>query len=315
MIRIAEYDDVNPLQVLHLNLLCLDFALTPELVGVIRRMDARPFPFFAVYAMEGSAVIGQVGVFRLPMISLEGAAEVGGVWAVSTHPAWRGKGVASLLLDEAHRRMAAAGLRYSTLGADSYRVSHALYHKHGYHDLHSPAMALGRADALPARTDLRVELAGVERLGLADQLFDQGSRGHLGFARRHVPWFTFLHTRNYLNIQDLWLVWQGDTPLGYAVTTLRNQVLRVQTVLLSEPATPLAAVTALARATEARYVQVRLDQAGDTTAFAQAGFETTIQTWGTFMVKPLAAGATLAEFRQSYGLDDGRFLSSYMDMT
>jgi len=33
------------------------------------------------------------------------------------------------------------------------------------------------------------------------------------------------------------------------------------------------------------------------------------------MVKPLAADATLAEFRRSYGLEDGRFLSSHMDMT
>lgn len=194
-------------------------------------------------------------------------------------------------------------------------MSHALYRKHGYHDLHSPAIALGRAEALPSRSDLRVEPAGVERLGLADQLFEQGSRGHLGFARRHAPWFTFLHTRNYLNIQDLWLIWQGDTPLGYAVMALHNQVLRVQTLLLSEPATPLAAVTALARVADARHIQVRLDRAGDTTAFAQAGFETTTQSWGTFMVKPLAADATLAEFRCSYGLDDGRFLSSYMDMT
>ncbi|MDQ1300328.1 MAG: family N-acetyltransferase [Chloroflexota bacterium] len=135
MLRIAEYDEVDPLQALHINLLCLDFALTPELVRLIRRQDPRPFPCFAIYAVEGSTVAGQVGVFRLPVVSTVGAAEVGGVWAVATHPAWRGRGVASLLLDEAHSRMAAAGLRFSTLGTDASRVAHALYEKHGYRDL------------------------------------------------------------------------------------------------------------------------------------------------------------------------------------
>lgn len=123
MMRIAEYDDVDPLQVLHLNLLCLDFALTPELVSLIRRMDPRPFPCFALYALEGDVVVGQVGVFRLPVVSTAGAAEVGGVWAVATHPAWRGQGVASLLLNEAHARMAAVGLRFVTLGTNASRVS------------------------------------------------------------------------------------------------------------------------------------------------------------------------------------------------
>ena len=157
MMRIVEYDAVDPLQVLHLNLLCLDFALTPELVAIIRRMDPRPFPFFALYTVEGSGVAGQVGVFRLPVVSTAGAAEVGGVWAVSTHPAWRGKGVASLLLDEAHARMAAAGLRFSTLGTDSYRVAHGLYEKQGYRDVFSPAAALGRSDALPRPSSLTAE--------------------------------------------------------------------------------------------------------------------------------------------------------------
>ncbi|NUQ39478.1 MAG: GNAT family N-acetyltransferase, partial [Caldilineales bacterium] len=171
MMRIVEYDAVDPLQVLHLNLLCLDFALTPELVAIIRRMDPRPFPFFALYAVEGSTVAGQVGVFRLPVVSTAGAAEVGGVWAVSTHPAWRGRGVASLLLDEAHARMAAAGLRFSTLGANRYQVAHALYKKQGYSDLATlTRYVLGPRALLPAQPGLWAEPVGPDRLALADRL-------------------------------------------------------------------------------------------------------------------------------------------------
>lgn len=315
MIRIAEYDAVDPLQVLHLNLLCLDFALTPEVVAVIRRMDPRPFPFFALYAVEGRTVAGQVGVFRLPVVSTAGAAEVGGVWAVSTHPAWRGKGVASLLLDEAHARMAAAGLRFSTLGTDSYRVAHSLYEKQGYWDLFSSAAALGRSDALSAAPGLVVEPAGVERLALADRLFEQIAHGHLGFARRHTPFFPFLHARSYLDANDLWLFQRHGEAAGYAVAGQHNGLLRVKNLLLAEGVNAAEATVSLAQRTGARYIEVRLDVAGHTSAFAQAGFQFTDQSWGAFMVKPLAAGATLAEFRHSYGLDDGRFLSSYLDIT
>lgn len=315
MMRIVEYDDVDPLQALHLNLLCLDFALTPELVCLIRRMDPRPFPFFALYALVGNTVAGQVGVFRLPTVSVEGATELGGVWAVSTHPAWRGQGVASRLLDEAHARMTAAGLRFSTLGTDRFRVAHRLYEKHGYHDLYSPAAALGPNDALPRQPGLRAEQAGPRRLAVADRLFEQIAQGHLGFARRHTPFFPFLHARSYLNAQDLWLLWRGEELAGYAAVSASNGLLRVRNLLLAADVDAPAAAAALAQASDARTVQVRLDRPGDAEGFAQAGFQVAPQSWGTFMVKPLAAHATVAEFSQHYGLEDGRFLVSYLDVT
>lgn len=313
--RIAEYDNVDPLQVLQLNLLCLDFALTPELVSLIRRMDPRPFPFFALYALEGDAVVGQVGVFRLPMVSAEGASEVGGVWAASTHPAWRGQGVATLLLDEAHARMAAAGLRFSTLGADRSRVAHRLYERQGYLDLHSPAVALAPSAALPGRPGLRVEPAGLRRLALADRLFERLAHGQWGFARRHSPFFSFLHARSALSAQDLWLFWREDELAGYAAAGPSNGLLRVRNLLLDAQTDALVAAGALSFAAGARYIQVRLDRPGDAASFAQAGLQVAPQSWGAFMVKPLAGDATVAEFRRLYGLDSDRFLISWMDVT
>lgn len=319
MIRIAEYDAVDPLQVLHLNLLCLDFALTPELAALIRRLDPRPFPGLGVYAVAGAEVAGQVGVFRLPVVSSAGADEVGGVWAVSTHPAWRGQGIATRLLEEAHSRMAAAGLRFSTLATARSGVAHHLYRKQGYVDLVSPALALGRGDMLPVQPGWRAERAGVERLPLADRLFEQIAHAYLGFARRHKPFFPFLHQRGYLDAQNLWLLWQDDALAGYAAGYVTahgpRSLLRVGNLLLADGLDPLAATAALAQAAEARYVQARLDKQGDLAAFAAAGLQATPQSWGTFMVKPLAADASIEEFRLLYGLDKQRFLISYLDVT
>src|SRR5512141_1318699 len=135
MMKILEYDDIDPFDAFQVSVLALEFALTPEHAAHIRQSDPRPFPFFAIYAVEDDRVLGQVGVFRLPMISTEGREDVGGVWAVSTHPNYAGRGIASALLDEAHTRMRDAGLRFSTLGTNRPRVAYRLYQQHGYVDM------------------------------------------------------------------------------------------------------------------------------------------------------------------------------------
>jgi len=223
--------------------------------------------------------------------------------------------MASLLLDETHARMAAAGLRFSTLGANRYQVAHALYKKQGYSDLATlTRYVLGPRALLPAQPGLWAEPVGPDRLALADRLFEQIAHGRLGFARRHTPFFPFLRARSYLSAQDLWLLWQGEAAVGYAVAA-HNGLLRVKNLLLADGVDALDAMGALAQATDARYIQARLDTPGHVAGFAQAGFQITGQSWGTLMVKPLTADATVEEFRLRYGLDDGRFLVSYMDVT
>ena len=79
---------------------------------------------------RGQAIVG-LALYELELLAQE---DVGGIWAVSTHPQFAGRGVASRLLDEAHARMREAGLRFSTLGTNRYRVAYNLYRQHGYED-------------------------------------------------------------------------------------------------------------------------------------------------------------------------------------
>jgi ribosomal protein S18 acetylase RimI-like enzyme len=313
--EIREYDEVDALEVLHVNLLCLDHALTPERVAVLRRTDPRPFPFFGVYAQVEGRVVGQVGVFRLPVMADTGAQEVGGVWAVATHPAWAGRGIASRLLDEAHARMARAGLRYVTLGTSRHFVAHSLYRRLGYEDVAFAAEALATRDALPDPDGLRAEPAGAAGLALADQLFEQIAGDHLGFSRRHMPFFAAMDAQGYLAGHDLWLVWRDREPVGYAALGKTPHVLRIKNLLLLPGVDAGTAVAAVARETDARYVRVRVDRPGDRAPFERAGWVLAQPDWGVFMVKPLAAGATIDQFRRHYGVDAGRFLMSYLDLT
>ena len=313
--KIFEYGQVDPVQVLHLNMLCLGFSLTPERAAMIHQEDPRTFPFFCLYAQVEGIVAGQVGVFRLPVVSTAGANEVGGVWAVSTHPLYAGRGIALGLLEEAHARMRAAGLRFSTLGTDRYRVAHRLYEKLGYEDVFSSPSVIARRDVLPSGSELRAERAGSERLPLADRLFERIAGSYLGFARRHTPFFPFLERREYLGGQELWLFWKEHEAVGYAAAFLSKSVLRIASLLLFEPIDPVAAVAAVAHQVGAPYVQVTLDRPVDRMSFLEAGFHIAEATWGTFMVKPLAAGITVGDFRRLYGVGTERFLISYMDIT
>jgi GNAT superfamily N-acetyltransferase len=133
-VKIVEYDEVDPLLVLAAARLALDFSLKPELAQRIRQNDPRPLPCLSVVAVEHGLAVGHVGVYCLPMLSVEGRGDVGGVWAVSTHPMYRGRGAASHLLEEAHARIRAVGLRFSTLETDQSRLAHRLYRRLCYQE-------------------------------------------------------------------------------------------------------------------------------------------------------------------------------------
>lgn len=181
-LRILEYNDVDPLQVLNLTMLALDFPFTPEYAAHIRQTDPRPFPCFTVNAVDAARdlVVGQVGVFRLPMISMQGREDVGGVWAVSTHPNHAGRGVASYLLEEAHTRMRAAGLRFSTLGTDRYRKAYKLYQRHRYVDMNIWGTAIARWETAHQPTRMRAQPPGPEGYDFVERVFETISSDYLG---------------------------------------------------------------------------------------------------------------------------------------
>src|SRR5512139_438907 len=241
--KILEYDDVDPLQVLHLTLLALDFSFTPERALQIRRTDPRPFPCFTVNAVEDDTVLGQVGIFRLPMISLEGREDVGGVWAVSTHPQHAGRGIASALLDEAHARMRAAGLRFSTLGTKRYGVGYKLYQKHGYVDMQVWATALARWETAHQPTRLRAQPLGSEGYDFVEKLFEDIASEYLGFAWRHTP---FARLRDRVTLDQVWVLWENSEPVGYVFAYKDNLMLQINVQLLRTGIDAAEAVSAIA---------------------------------------------------------------------
>jgi GNAT superfamily N-acetyltransferase len=323
--KILAYDEVDPLGVLELNLLALGFALTPEYAAHIRRTDPRPLPFFGVYAVEGKQVIGQVGVFRLPMVSSQGRVDVGGVWAVSTHPKYAGRGVASILLDEAHSRMRAAGLRFSSLGTDRYRTAYRLYQRCGYEDTQVLASALAPWEVAHQPTRLRAQLAGPEGYDLVDQVFAEVASEYLGFAWRHMP---FIRLRDKVALEDIWILWMNNERIGYALAHRDRSILKISSLLTRDGIDLAEAVAAVAAEIQTAYVRVKLNRPIDIYSLIQSGYQVARPDWGAFMIKALAPeatpgatpgatlpGASIEDARQLFGIGTDQFLISWLDIT
>ncbi len=310
--KILEYNDVDPLQVLNLTMLALDFPFTPERAAHIRRTDPRPFPFFTVNAVEADAVVGQVGVFRLPMLSARGREDVGGIWAVSVHPQYSGRGIASALLDEAHNRMQGAGLRFSTLGTNRYRTAYRLYRNHGYEDMNVWATALARWELAHQPTRLRAQPPGPEGFDFLEGLFAELAAGRLGFAWRHSP---FARLRERVHLHSVWVLWENHTPVGYVFAGRETPFLNISIQILRPDIDTLEAVAAVAANLNETYVKVILSRPLDIAGFQRAGWQVAHPTWDAFMVKPLVPEVTLEDARRLFGIGTDRFLISWLDTT
>lgn len=310
--KVMEYNEVDPLQVMNLTLLALNFPLTPEYAAHIRRTDPRPFPCLSICAQEDGVVIGHVGVFRLPMIAAGGREDVGGIWAVSTHPEYAGRGVASRLLEEAHERMRAANLRFSTLGTSRSGVAYRLYQKYGYEDMYVWGTALARWETAHQPTRLRAEPLGAGGYDFAEQVFTNVAPGYLGFAWRHTP---FARLRDRVELENIQILWENDQPAGYALVSTDRSVLHVSNLLLKKGVNPAEAVAAIASPSTTDYVRVTVSRPDEISSLRQAGYQVAHPDWYAFMVKPLVPEATVEEARRLYGIGTDQFLISWLDTT
>jgi GNAT superfamily N-acetyltransferase len=309
--KIVEYNEVDPLQVVHLNQLALNFVLTPEMAAHIRRSDPRPFPCLAIYAVEEEAVLGQVGIYRLPMISTEGREEVGGLWAFATHPQSSGRGVAAALIEEAHARMREAGLRFSVLGVRRYCMAHKLFCHHGYEETNVWATALARWDTAHQPTRLHARPAAAEGYAFVEEVFKNISEGYLGFAWRHTPFEPLRRT----NLGDIWILRANSRVVGYAVARSDETMLRVDNLALRQEIDAAEAIAAVAAELKSAYVQVEASRPAEINSLERAGYRVARRTWSSFMIKSLVPDFSAEEACRLLGIGTDRFLISPLDVS
>lgn len=316
--KILEYDAVDPFSVLDLNLLCFRFALTPEMATKIRRLDDRAFPFLAIYAVDNGRVLGQVGVFRLPVMTTAGPEDVGGIWAMCTHPAYARQGIGSMLIAEAHARMRAAGLRFVALGTSRHWVSHPFYRRHGYQDIAHFAAALApRTMVAEHANGITVTKATHDMLREADLLFRQVAVSKIGFARRHDDFLPkMVMIGDDVRLEDLRLLHHGRDLIGYAAVQDSDTLFKVNDILLIDEGDIVAAVAGLMTESNARYVQVTMNNhSPHLNNLRQAGFQVASNTLDVIMLRSLVDEIDAAATSTLFGLGMYQFMMSWMDVT
>jgi len=309
--KILEYDDVDPLQVLHLTMLALDFPFTPEHAAHLRNTDPHPFPCLTVNAVDHDRVVGQVGVFRLPMVSITGREDVGGVWAVSTHPLFTDRGIATTLLDEAHTRMRDKGLRFSTLATDRYRVAYKIYKNLGYEDLNIYAKAMTNWETAHQPTRLRAYPVGKRGYDYIEELYASIAKDYLGFAWRHTP-FTRLRR---VELTDIWILSDNELPVGYALTYTNGSIINITNLVLKPGINASEAVAAVCSEIKSTFVQVSINRPVDVKSLRSAGYQVAHPSWGAFMLKPLTPEVSIKEAKHLFGIGSDRFMISWLDVT
>lgn len=321
--EIVTYDQVDQEQVLRLNLLSLGYPLTPEMAANARRLDPRVTPEFALYAVEHQRVIAQVGLFRMSAVTREGPEEVGAVWAVCTHPEHGRRGVARILLQEAHRLFRDLGLRFVSLATSRYRVAHRLYLESGYIDLCQLAQAFwapeGGAEARPmeARPGL---IAALEPPPPEDRLaavFERAAVGRLGFIRRPPGFAAILRAwgESVTGVLITEEAGRGTEAVGYALVSSFDPVVTVDELEVIPGVDAGQAARALARAFPGRHFRLRnITRRAYRTALAEAGLDVVHPDWGTLMLAAL--DGTSADARRAlFGVDDDRFTAGRFDLT
>lgn len=312
MIQISEYDQIDPLEALNLNLLSRGRAFTPEQAARLRAADPRVMPCLALYALEHRKVVGQIGLLRLPLISAAGREDVGGLGAMAVLPQAGWENSLSALLDEAHRRQRAEGLRFSVLAARLDHPNYAVFREHGYADLGSWGSALARWETTRQPTRYHAQPPGEAGAGRVEAVFAAIAGDYLGFAWRPTP---FAPLRELIYTEDILILWSNQQPVGYALTSLDDSLLRITNLTIRMDVDFAEAVAAITAQIKSSFVHVTFTRPVEAASLERRGYRVTRSGFETFMLKTLEPELGPADVRRLYGMGGDRFLISWLDLT
>jgi GNAT superfamily N-acetyltransferase len=319
-VRVVPFDELPPSyerQRAALQLGAFNSLLDRELVGRLRRRRYLLSEYVGLFAVEGGRLLGQTVVLRLPYVGRDGPVTVAGIASVTTRPASGRQGIARALLEEAHRREAAAGQRYALLWTNRSWFAHRLYASLGYRDVYSPPSAVrsgrGRAPRQPG-TSLRP--AQPNDLGPLEALHAACQRGRTGFAVRPRGFLTVERAAGRSPPEKLLVYRRGGRVRGYAAVVRRPGALSIGE-LVSDAADRSALLAAVERSAPTPGGVVELDHTPvrDLAARLRArGYLVQEGTsWYVLMARPLGRRVGEQELRRELAVDLPSFVCMTLD--
>ncbi len=132
------------------------------------------------------------------------------------------------------------------------------------------ATALARWDTAHQPTRLRAEPAGPAGYDIVEKVFEEVAQDYLGFAWRHQP---FARLRDKVGLADIWMLWNNDRVVGYALVDVDKTVLKITDLLLKSGVDAAEAVAAVASVLKTAYVWVKLSRPEEIASLRRAGYQ------------------------------------------
>ena len=289
--------------------------VTRRTVGILRRRWPLLSDYVGLFALEEETVVGQLLIRRLPFRTAAGVERVAGIASVTTRFDAQRRGVARALVQEAHRREAAAGMRFALLWTNPSWYAHRLYEELGYRDVwSSPSAVRLLPRRRPSPRGLTLRPATPSELGGLEALHAEVARDDTGFSPRLRGFLREGHAAGYLDLEGLLVLRRRGERLGYAVVAKGHDLLRCGEIVAPRAAMPAMLDALEARAshgvlalgnTPVRALDAELRRRG---YFVQGG-----QEWRALMAVALAGPLGPAELREELGVDRPTFRCMSLD--
>lgn len=184
---------------------------------------------FAIYALEGDEVIGQVKIYEFLIETTEGRETVGGIGGVLSHPAHARKGTARKLMERTHEMHLEKGIRYSFLRTANSLVAYDMYAKLGYDFIASVPHAI---KSLPKTRKKKPKLDSCTSYKQGEgmsEVFDRYVDGLLGWVHRPRDYFSWrIREKIFSKKNDIVLVeGKANDVQGYAMKGKRDDRIEV----------------------------------------------------------------------------------------
>jgi predicted N-acetyltransferase YhbS len=305
MMQFKTYDEVDPKEVAKLTLAGFGWNLDRESVKKLRNQDRNCSDWFAMYAVEGDDVIGQVGAAYPTIKTIEGPMKLGYIWGVTTQPDKIKKGIARKLMERVHEQMREDGADIFALSTMRSLVAHGLYVSLGYHHI-QPYGWNQRLCRKYKREGIRVNI----RKRSTSQMFDlykKFSKGAFGFTNRH-PKFIEPRCLWFQYISEINTFTREGEPVGYALTTSGKKGVVIREIFCPKLDDVPECVRAIESKYKRKYITCLLHSRDDLiNALDSVDLAPTRPSFGVLMMRMPKGRSSEKSMKKPVGKDKGQF--------
>jgi GNAT superfamily N-acetyltransferase len=311
--KILGYDEVDWQQALELNLIGFDWYLTPDLVKNILKADKRVPKGFAIYAVEKGSVLGQVGVLVDKIQTTNGEEKLGYLWCIVTRPNEVKKGVATLLIEEAHARLKAENARYSFLGTQKSLIAHNLFRKLGYFDL------ISYNTGFKACSEIKSGSREVDFNPICDEkmiaaIFSQYSQNLLGFVHRPKNFVSIRKAWGWMPLDLIGLFLKNNNMAGYVLGINEGGIVKIRELCCPNSQDISGCISALERELKPKHILFHfISRKSIICCLENRGFRFINPTYSTYMIKDLKEKQKISDIQRSFGIESNKFQMTSID--